>query len=309
MLVRDIDKRLDMRLVVRLRQNTELFAATANIEKPLPVFIYEEEGITYMSTYFPKQNRTKDLELLFRRFNAEDKEESCVITTRINNVKDLAIIRKLAELPSMTLNRADMSRGFLNISTRFHSSALDGVSRILSEYATDTQNSRVEWLGPSPGFIDIINFLNSEYPVSVITFEIDDGNSSANNLSGAENVLLEVKGSNSDISFDSILYSEPHAVNSLPSGVSEISKENGIYGYTFPNRFLQVVRDRSNKAHIIRMRFFVKPVSGKLQVTVFLPTNQVYEYYSILFDAEKSENSSIVVKYLLPYSGEIWNFV
>lgn len=309
MLVRDIDKRLDMRLVVRLRQNTELFAATANIEKPLPVFIYEEEDITYMSTYFPKQNRTKDLELLFRRFNAEDKEESCVITTRINNVKDLAIIRKLAELPSMTLNRADMSRGFLNISTRFHSSALDGVSRILSEYATDTQNSRVEWLGPSPGFIDIINFLNSEYPVSVITFEIDDGNSSANNLSGAENVLLEVKGSNSDISFDSILYSEPHGVNSLPSGVSEISKENGIYGYTFPNRFLQVVRDRSNKAHIIRMRFFVKPVSGKLQVTVFLPTNQVYEYYSILFDAEKSENSSIVVKYLLPYSGEIWNFV
>ena len=40
MLVRDIDRKLDMRLVLRVRQNTEFFSAIADIRTKLPVFIF-----------------------------------------------------------------------------------------------------------------------------------------------------------------------------------------------------------------------------------------------------------------------------
>ena len=40
MLVRDIDRKLDMRVVLRLRQATDFFAATKDLGLTLPVFIY-----------------------------------------------------------------------------------------------------------------------------------------------------------------------------------------------------------------------------------------------------------------------------
>lgn len=308
MKVKDIDKLLDMRLVLRLRQSTELFDATANISKPLPVFIYEDDGKMFMSTYFPKESDRKDLSLLLRKFEADEKEDSFVTTTRINNVKDLAIIGKLLDLPSMTLNRADMSSGFLNIYARFHSCNLGEVSHILSEYTSDLDNSRVEWLGPSPGIIQIMDLINSQYPVSLVTYEIKDDDNSSNCLSRAGNVLVEVKGTDSDNEFQSVLYAGTEREDKLPGGATRISPNEGVYRYTFSNRFLGIVRDRANRAHIIRMRFFVKPLNGKLEVSTFLPTSQVYEYYSILYDVERVESNSIVVKYLMPYSSVVWDF-
>lgn len=307
--VNDIDKHLDMRLVLRLRQDTELFSATANFSKPLPVFIYENEGKMFMSTYFPKQTDRNDMSLLLRKFEADEKEDSFVTTTRINNVKDLAIIRKLLDLPSMTLNRADISSGFLNVYARFHSCNLDEVSHILSEYTSDRANSRVEWLGPSPGIIQIMDLINSQYPISLVTYEISDDDNSPHSLSKAGNVLVEVKGADSESEFSSILYADPWEMDRLPEGTTKISPDERVHSFTFSNRFLGMVRDRSNRAHIIRMRFFVKPLNGKLEVSTFLPTSQVYEYYSILYDVARLEKNSIVVKYLMPYSSDLWDFI
>ena len=89
MLVRDIDRKLDMRLVLRVRQNTEFFSAIADMRTKLPVFIYGRKGEAWMSTYFPRDSRNSKIDMLLSRFRAAEKEESFVVDTRINNVKDL----------------------------------------------------------------------------------------------------------------------------------------------------------------------------------------------------------------------------
>ena len=44
MLIRDIDKKLDMRLVLKVRQSTELFHATSDLGMKLPTYIYGVDG-------------------------------------------------------------------------------------------------------------------------------------------------------------------------------------------------------------------------------------------------------------------------
>lgn len=309
MLVKDIDKRLDMRLVLRLRQTTDFFDATKNIGKTLPVFIFQNEGKTFMSTYFPKDTNGRSLELILRKFDAVELEGSFVTTSRINNVHDLALIKELIELPSVVLNRADMSNGFLNIFLRFHSNERGKISSILSEYTKDKENSRVEWLGPSPGITYIIDLINSQYPVSIVTFEIDDQDGSSMGLLGSDDSIAEVKGADQDGGLKSVLYGRKGSASTLPLEAEEVSRSDEVYSFSFENRFLSVVRERANDARIIRMRFFVKQLKGKVQASVFLPTSQVYDYYSILFDVERNEKNSLTVNNLLPYTQDVWDFI
>lgn len=110
--------------------------------------------------------------MLLNKFNAASRDDAYVVDSRINNLKDLAIIGKLLELPSFVINRADICKGFLNIYSRFHSSQIDAVSDLLAQYTSDSENSRVEWLGPSPGLMYVMDLINSEYPISVVTFDV-----------------------------------------------------------------------------------------------------------------------------------------
>jgi hypothetical protein len=42
---------------------------------------------------------------------------------------------------------------------------------------------------------------------------------------------------------------------------------------------------------------------------VFLPTASIYEYYSIIFDVARKTENRVVVRHLLPYTQDVWNFV
>ena len=311
MLVRDIDRKLDMRVILRIRQNTELFDLTKEIKGKFPVFLFGRDGETWMSTYFPKETKSNKLEIALKKFRGIEKENSFVIDSRINNVKDLKIINKLMEIPSFIINRSDMNNGFLNVYARFHSSQLSMVSENLSVYTEDIENSRVEWLGPNPGIIKTMDLINSEYPVSVVTYIIKLNGEDRTMSELAHNVdsMAEMKNSQmSDGKFKAVLYSNSASAG-LIEGVNAISKDDGIFELETGNDILATIRDASNSDHIMRLRYFVKPRDGNLEVTVFLPSAILYEYYSVLYNIARKMKGKILAKYILPYSQDIWDFI
>ena len=311
MLVRDIDRKLDMRVILRVRQNTELFDLTREIKGKFPVFLFGRDGETWMSTYFPKETKSNKLEIALKKFRGIEKENSFVIDSRINNVKDLKIINKLMEIPSFIINRSDMNNGFLNVYARFHSSQLSMVSENLSVYTEDIENSRVEWLGPNPGIIKTMDLINSEYPVSVVTYIIKLNGEDRTMSELAHNVdsMAEMKSSQmSDGKFKAVLYSNSASAG-LIEGVNAISKDDGIFELETGNDILATIRDASNSDHIMRLRYFVKPRDGNLEVTVFLPSAILYEYYSVLYNIARKMKGKILAKYILPYSQDIWDFI
>ena len=311
MLVRDIDRKLDMRVILRVRQNTELFDLTREIKGKFPVFLFGRDGETWMSTYFPKETKSNKLEIALKKFRGIEKENSFVIDSRINNVKDLKIINKLMEIPSFIVNRSDMNNGFLNVYARFHSTQLSMVSENLSVYTEDIENSRVEWLGPNPGIIKTMDLINSEYPVSVVTYIIKLNGEDRTMSELAHNVdsMAEMKNSQmSDGKFKAVLYSNSTSAG-LIEGVNAISKDDGIFELETGNDILATIRDASNSDHIMRLRYFVKPRDGNLEVTVFLPSAILYEYYSVLYNISRKMKGKILAKYILPYSQDIWDFI
>ncbi len=311
MLVRDIDRKLDMRVILRVRQNTELFDLTREIKGKFPVFLFGRDGEIWMSTYFPKETRSNKLEIALKKFRGIEKDNSFVIDSRINNVKDLKIINKLMEIPSFIINRSDMNNGFLNVYARFHSSQLSMVSENLSAYTEDVENSRVEWLGPNPGIIKTMDLINSEYPVSIVTYIIMLNGEDRTMSELAHNVdsIAEIKNSQmNDGKFKAVLYSNSASAG-LIEGVNAISKDDGIFELETGNNILAMIRDASNSDHIMRLRYFVKPRDGNLEVTVFLPSAILYEYYSVLYNVARKMKGKILAKYILPYTQDIWGFI
>lgn len=310
MLVRDIDKALDMRLILRVRQNTELFNAISDLRTKLPVFIYGKGSEVWMSTYFPKDSKNQKIDILLKRFRATEYENAFVVDTRINNVKDLAIIDKLMKLPSFIINRSDISGGFVNIYARFHRSQLDAVSALLADYTADKENSRVDWLGPSPGITKVMDLINSEYPISLVTYRIPiNGDSDQFGSIINSDFMLEMSNSlMTDGRFSTVLYSSKQIQDDV-KGLTPVSPEDGVYMMSMSNSFLADVRNAANTQHIMRVRFFIKPDIESFEATVFLPTSSIYDYYSILFDVARRSGNKLSVKYLLPYTQNIWEFI
>ncbi|MCL5804238.1 MAG: hypothetical protein M1306_02915 [Candidatus Thermoplasmatota archaeon] len=309
MLVKDVDKKLDMRLVLRLRQNSELFNALLDLKVKMPVFIFPKNDEVWMATYFSKNIVNSKIGILLKRFNAVELEDSFIIDSRINNVKDLAVIDKLMNIPSFIVNRSDMSSGYMNVYARFHSSHLEDVSNLLAEYTMDTENARVEWLGPSRGILHVMDLINQEYPVSLITYIIPmNGEESPLRSLDSESILEVSNNLTKEGGFSSILYCD-HPLQEKIAGVYPISEEHGIYSMTLFNQYLKDVRDKSNEQHIMRIRFFLKPQNNKYEVTVFLPTGSIYEYYSIIYNIARKHENTITVKHILPYTQDVWEFI
>ena len=309
MLVKDIDKKLDMRVILRLRQNTELFNALLDLKAKLPVFIFPKKEEVWMATYFSKSNINSKISLLLKRFNGIELEDSFIIESRINNVKDLAVINKLMNIPSFIVNRSDMGSGYLNVYARFHSNHLENVSNLLNEYTMDTENARVEWLGPSQGILHVMDLINLEYPVSLITYIIPMNGQDLPLRSLDPGCVLEVSNNmTKDGGFSSILYCD-HPLQEKIAGINPISEDQGLYSMTLFNQYLKDVRDKSNEQHIMRIRFFIKPQNDKYEVTVFLPTGSIYEYYSIIYNIARKHENSIIIKHILPYTQDVWEFI
>ena len=55
---------------------------------------------------YTKETKSNKLEIALKKFRGIEKENSFVIDSRINNVKDLKIINKLMEIPSFIVSRS-----------------------------------------------------------------------------------------------------------------------------------------------------------------------------------------------------------
>jgi hypothetical protein len=311
MRISDIDKKLDMILLLKVRQNTELFDTTANLDIKFPTYIYGVDGKVWISTYVPKGLGGNNIKLLLNKFKAVEKDNSYVIDSRINNVNDLAIIQKLIELPSVVIGRSDMSKGFLNLYIRFHSSQMDEVSDLLAQYTADTENSRVELLGPSPGIMKVIDIINSEYPISLVTFEYspEKEDQALAALSNELGIIAEFKNSSTnDGTLSAILYSDHKIANSIP-GLTPISADDNIYEVGIKSTFLSKVRVKANDSHIMRLRYFIRIHDGKIQQSVFIPTASVYEYSSFLYEFAREKDHGLVIRYIMPYTSAVWEFI
>ncbi len=313
LLFKDIDKKVDRRLILRLKQNTEFFTSALDLNLTLPVYIYGKDGETWMSTYFPKLDSSlrQKMDLLIRKFDGKEKENSFVVDTRINNVEDLAILDQVLEVPSFIVDRSDMSNGYLNVHGRFHHSQAGRISALLSELTLDSESARIDWLGASPGIKALTDMTHSIYQLSLVGYEvpIEDEEQIYTNLLSDENTIAEIRNSRIiDGRVSLVLYSN----GPLEEEIGEehiISAQDGIYQFQVLNRVHNEIRNSANERNILRSRYFVRKKGDNLEILTFLPTSGLYEYYSLLFEIARNSGNELWVTNVLPYSEYIWDTI
>ena len=313
MLVRDIDRKLNRRLVISLKQSTELFEATKRFSGTLPATVFMEDNATYLNVFFPKDNENDThFKILLRRFDAIERKDGYVVRDRINNIKDMRIVSDLLSVPSMVLNRLDIYKGEMHFYSRFHDNFSPEVSEALSRYSADNENTRIEWLGPSPGITSILELINSKYPISLLSYQVpvEQDDEILNNLISGDQYLMEIENSQSTGNkFKMLVYSSKPVIDPESRGFRTISDEDCIYETHGSNRFLSEIRRRANNIPVIRLRYFVKKLGNTMEAYLFIPTNQTHEYYSLLYDIAKEENNRLIVRNYLPYSNDLWDFI
>lgn len=311
MFIRDIDKKVDRRVVLRLRQSTDFFKSVMDLDMVLPVFIFGKRSETWMSTYFPKSEMSQKMDLLIRKYNGVEKENSFVVDTRINNVQDLAIIDRFLDVPSFIVDRSDISNGFLNIQGRFHHSQSEKVSNLLSQLTVDSENARIDLLGPSDGIMSITDNTHSLYSLSVVGYRvpIEEEERTYTNIISDENSIAEMRNNRyCSGRISAVLYSSGSMEEELEHE-NIISAQDGLYQIEVPNKIHNLVRVASNERNILRTRYFIRKRADDLDIYVFLPTRGLYEYYSTLFEISRSNGNQLHVTTLMPYSKQIWDII
>lgn len=303
----DIDQKLDRRLVIALSQESDFFQFVQDYPGTVPASVFNDGNRNYLDVFFPKENtKEQHIQTLLRKFEAKERKESYVVRSRINNIKDMKVLNDLLSFPPVVLNGIDLSHGEMHFYIRYHSNFDRKVSELIGNYFNDGINTRVEWLGPSPGIIAILNMINSVYTLGLVSyeFEIDDMERekfswiAGDSLGEVENGLVE------DGSFRSLVYcSTP--VDNLPEGFHVISQKDHIYEVNIKSRFLMELRKIANDLPVIRLRYFVRKNDSQLRLSLLMPWNQTHEYYSAIYQASSRSGTQVVLKHVLPFSNII----
>jgi hypothetical protein len=245
------------------------------------------------------------LKLMIQKLEIRERKESYVIRSRINNVKSLKLISKLYEVNSIVPNRVDIEGGQMHYYMRFHHTFQDEISDLLAQYIEDPEVTQIKYLGPSDGLCATISRINSQYPLSLISYDAlldPDTRKSLGHIT--EGSIAEMKNTGGmDNGFSGLLYTEDKVVESNTSVKKLVGLDN-IYKVTVKNDFLGAVRKKVIDTPVVRLSIILRIMGNRINITTVVPTIQVNEYCQYIFDAAKETKSKVSLKAVVPYTTE-----
>lgn len=306
MKIGDMESKLDRRLVLSMKQDSELVNASRNFNSPIPVSVFGDGDKMYMDAFLPK-NMAMDqhLKLMIQKLEIRDRKESYVIRSRINNVKSLKLISKLFEANSVVPNRIDIEGGQMHYYMRFHHNFQDEISDLLAQYIEDPEVTQIKYLGPSDGLNATISRINSQYPVTLVSYDSQLDAETRKSLGHiTEGSIAEMKNTGGmDNGFSGLLYTEDKVSDTNPSVKKLVGLDN-IYKVNVKNDFLGAIRRRVIEVPIVRLSIILRILGNRINITAVVPSIQVNEYCQYIFEAAKETKSSVSLKALVPYTPE-----
>ncbi len=301
----DIDRVLDRRMVLTMKQDNEIFQASREVNARIPVTISDEEGKKFLYINFPGSfGEPQKNRIFLKRYDAKNIGSHYVIKSRINHVDKWRYINDLINVPSVVVNRINLKDGLLAFYFRYHHSVKNRISCILSKY-TDGEEGQIESIGPSPGLLSILDRMQEVFTLGMIqiSMPVDD------NKDFSEHFLKEgyISESASNIHLDhglkAVIYTGSRVDDKT---LVEIDGNSGIYSVNFEDPILTEWRNRMMEIPVIRFRQFMRVEGNELKVITLLPYSQMDQAYRSFFQTmEGTGRDDISLDFSLKYNREI----
>ncbi|MHB8396814.1 MAG: hypothetical protein ACYDAZ_06680 [Thermoplasmataceae archaeon] len=312
MRITEVDRRIDIRCILAVRQNSDLFSITAMSEEQIPAYAFNENGKTFLQLFFHKDSgEMRKLSAILSRPDIVEKKSYYSVTERVNNIKEMRILAELLEISSVVINNTYLVGDELFLDFRYHHSRKDKVNSVLSSLIGVSDNVRIVKLGRSSGLRERMEEIDRETPLTMVQFSVPvpkDSPSMEQIVMDYPDTVGEIESRRmTDKGVRALLHtSKPVKVK----GVEEVSEKDCVYeAYLYENAFMEG-RKRGNESRIPRIAYFITLEDGRLYDTTFVPTAEVEEYISILMSmAREFGKDAPILESYSPLSDDIWEWL
>ena len=305
MLYKDVDKRLDMAFSISTEIKNSILPLIEKDYGRLPVYVHVVNGKIYMDIYLVI-NRNEKFGTRTSIYQSIIREPYQIIRMEMNEIPGSSLLAEdLFRVPSLIISHLYIENGRMYGRIRFHHSDLHEVNKIISKL-TESQNSRLEDLGPSRGGIWELNRLNRFLPLSVLSYD-QDLPDEWKFTSGME-TFTELKPQKSvDKSFQLIFYGG-NGVSSIPGKI--ISDDPSISLVTGTSDIADQLWHESNLNFVSRIAILAKQFEGVARTVIILPTILAGDQLAILSRIGKNyENTNFRITAFRTYSEEVWEWI
>ncbi len=309
----EIEKKLDLRCLLALREEGPATGYLKRSVERFPVYIFREDGAIFANMLIPRaEDEDQKRQLFLRNYEAVEKKNYYVITQRINNLPQLRACREIFDVPSVALNSEYFEGDTLYMDFRFHHNFAPAISRLLSKFSENYEDARVVDLGPTPGLRIMMNRINQSIPLSVIKYRVpvQGKDSSLKKMLYDVDMIAEVERTRSAGEQHTYLLYRTEATRYVDNDVTEVAHDDFIYEVSDVNPYLLDVSKMANDERIPRYALFVRRFEDEIETIIFLPSSQRDPYSKILFDlGKKYFDSPPILTVSREYSEGLWEYL
>lgn len=306
MLYKDVNSRLDMRFVISIEQKHTLISMIEREYQTVPLHIHNT-GTEAFVDLFLQTNGNRQIDNIMSNYTAITKGDLRVVRVRADEVEAAtSTIDQIASLRSVLPAGLYLTGNKIMAGFRFHHSENAEVSSIAKKIVSSKSHIAVKDLGPDPGGIAAIDEMNLRISLSVVSYEVNAGNSRGSSI---PDIIYESKFTNfkGDETGALVFYDPKDSKRELGE---PISVENGIYLSSLNSSFFREVWTMTNDSHIPRAAILVKPTTRGFRTFSFLPSTLVSEYLSILFSvADEFPEAGFNLSTVRIYDKSIWDWI
>ncbi len=311
MLIKDIDRKLDMMCIIAIMQDSPWFILSSRFGTMIPGYLYQEEGKNFLQMYVQRNLLPRGLQTaILSHKTVVQKKTHYVITEAISNEKQMAMVTDLMQIPSVMTTNSYLMGDELFISFRFHSNFTEEVNVALSRINASSGSVRIAFLGPSPGITAVVDRVNSETPVSVVRYSVplpEDNRIVELALNRDREGLAELDPRKQNINIARlILYSNTR----IDDALKPISHDDHVYESDIEDKFMVEGARLGNELRIPRIAFFIRLRGNRLEDTTFIPTVEADEYINVFFSVKPDTGrGKPVLELYSSLEQDMWNWL
>jgi len=288
--VKDIDKKLDMKLRLVISENADIFRWSMSYNINMGVFIRKD--ITnaknyYFEAFIMKNKENKGIKDLIEAYSPMETGNFYMVSQPVMNKKILDLLDELWNVPSILFRENTIENGKLILRMRFHSHYKQALSLILNKYLVIPYFIEDILLVESQGFTFLLDKKNKREPLSIIQYSVPV---STNDVDFVLKVLEENNGiaqvvenpQNKDNSKLIVFLEKPIEANDK---FTIISEKNNIYQAHSNNKLLDTIKNKANVEGIFRNDILIKIKNGRIYSTSCISTNRIMEYVKMIFSS------------------------
>jgi hypothetical protein len=305
MLLKDVDKKLDMQCVLVLYKEDRIFNFSRTLEHTLYGFPSINEKDKNLIVFVPKSDAEITKVTAWTRGSTSEIDGLVIASISLED-SIYKLLVSLGRIPSASSALFSIEGGNLTLKFRLHHDYLSQLSAVLIQNENLKRLVKEIKILPSEGFITILKKIGEAFPLYVLEYDLP--------LTLWENkdVVSVLKNGGIGELANDLSENKKHKMiiygkGEVQTGLSLIVPESTIYETPLDSAVLETMDNMFDVLAIQRCNVFFKAVNDRLRILVFLKKQDVVRHISEAFNLYSRTGVTVNLLLSRSLSDDAWD--